>query len=144
FPTYSAADRVELSAEGLVIRPGSYSEDAPVFRVEPAQPIAIPGDVQVLTLRLRSTPSMRIRAALRDGHGRDAIKDQPIEVPFPTQHSGEWETVAVRIPKRIPRPVSVRALVIENVTADELRSSPSVTIAELSATTDLSQVDPVT
>ncbi len=106
------------------------------YRMEPIKPIGIPGEVKTVTIRLfMSDPGAGMKLAYEDGHG------QWKEIDIPRFPAESWEDVTLKIPAETVFPISLRGFLFHNYGTRTKKTDVLVAMDNISATTDLANVD---
>lgn len=109
------------------------------YRMEPAHPIAIPGELKQLEFGIKmGSPSAGVKIVLKDGSGKFVDLDlKGIKV-------GQWSTAYASLPEDLISPVTVASFIFHNWGTRNEKTTVEVDMTDLKVVTDLSGVDPST
>ena len=106
------------------------------YRMQPVEPIGIPGEAQSVDLTLyMSDPGAGGKFVFEDGHGDWKELNLP---RFPAE---SWETITLEIPKDTVYPIQVQGFVFHNYSTRTKKTDVRIAMEQMTATTDLSRAD---
>jgi hypothetical protein len=130
---------IQTAEEGLNISIPYDGTGFQFYRMEPVNPIAIPGKIKAIEFRIRmGEPSAGAKLVLLDGKG------EQVDLELKGVTPGEWATATASLPDNLVSPVSISSFIFHNWGTRNEKTTVAVDMADLKVTTDLSRVDPKT
>ncbi|MGD0091497.1 MAG: hypothetical protein ABSE73_16380, partial [Planctomycetota bacterium] len=115
------------------------------FAVNPAAPLAIPGELKSVRLRAKtSDPRCAFFLKFKDGWGRSEAGKAKLEWVLPVKAADQWTTLEFAVPAGWVQPLTLDGLAAHNWDFQNEARTVKFWLAGLEVTTDLSQVDPET
>lgn len=114
------------------------------LKVEPNQPLVIPGVTKKLSLWVKTDGQQGWTLQFKDGWGRDTADKKKLEWNLTKGADGTWKKVTFDVPVDWVQPISIAAILGHNWGRQSEKYTTRLSLDQLEVQTDISQVDPKT